>query len=89
MYNYRFIKEKQGPHDKWKKIFSGHRESAFPERAKAVLEGAVPPEFQPRCPAGMKVWERPATAGDVLLLPGHGRAARHSHGVPAITAPPN
>lgn len=69
------------------KMFYGHSEPAFPETAKAVLEGAVPPELQPSCPTGTNVWEHSACARDVL--PGHGRAARHSHSIPTITAPPN
>lgn len=50
MYNYRFIKGKQGPYDKWKNLFYGHSERAFPERARRVSAGAVRPRSSQAVP---------------------------------------
>lgn len=54
MYNYRFIKGKQGPYDKWKNLFYGHSEQAFSKRAKLVSVGAVPPSSRQAVQPGMK-----------------------------------
>lgn len=59
MYNYRFIKGKQGPYDKWKNLVYGHSEQVFSRRAKPVSVGAVPPELRPSCPTGDKGVEQP------------------------------
>lgn len=63
MYNYRFIKGKQGLHDKWEKCFTDTVNRRFQRESKRFWKGLCPPSSSQAVPLGR-------TCGSTLPAPG-------------------